>query len=138
MFHFEVKWNKQEYKFKDEVINVLLLICWVKRTFLKKHWTNAVICRCLEQYLPHLKHILCHFSPPATRSSAAYTDLPHLGHLGFSTGLKGILNGGDYFLDLKSNRNSISDFENHFWILERIIMPLIYNYDNFLGSDKTA
>lgn len=41
--------------------------------------------------LPHLKHILCHLSPPATRSSAAYTDLPHLGHLGCSTGLKGIL-----------------------------------------------
>lgn len=34
---------------------------------------------------------MCHLSPPATRSSAAYTDLPHLGHLGCSTGLKGIL-----------------------------------------------
>jgi hypothetical protein len=56
--------------------------------------------RHLKQYLPHLKHILWNFSPPATLSSAAYTDLPHLGHLGFSTGLKGILLGGDYFLDL--------------------------------------
>lgn len=41
--------------------------------------------------LPHLKHVLCHFWPPASRSSAAYTDFPHLGHFGFSGGLKGIL-----------------------------------------------
>jgi len=40
--------------------------------------------------LPHLKHVLCHFSPPAKRSSAAYTDLPHFGHLGLSGGLNGI------------------------------------------------
>ena len=41
--------------------------------------------------LPHLKHCLCHFMPPATRSSAAYTDLEHLGHLEISAGTKGIL-----------------------------------------------
>lgn len=39
---------------------------------------------------PHLKHILCHLCPPAIRSSAAYTDLSHFGHLGCSTGTKGI------------------------------------------------
>lgn len=42
-------------------------------------------------YLPHLKHILCHLYPPAIRSSAAYTDLEHLGHFGCSIATKGIL-----------------------------------------------
>ncbi|VEN36187.1 unnamed protein product, partial [Callosobruchus maculatus] len=42
-------------------------------------------------HLPHLKHDLWNLYPPATRSSAAYTDLPHFGHFGLSAGLKGIL-----------------------------------------------
>lgn len=55
-------------------------------------------------HIPHLKHPLCHLCPPATRSSAAYTDLPHLGHFGFSAGLKGILVVLDFgLLDLLWN-----------------------------------
>nr|CAI5841616.1 unnamed protein product [Callosobruchus analis] len=50
--------------------------------------------------LPHLKHDLWNLYPPATRSSAAYTDLPHLGHFGLSAGLKGIL---IYVFDLQQN-----------------------------------
>jgi len=42
-------------------------------------------------HIPHLKHDLWNLYPPATRSSAAYTDLPHFGHFGFSAGTKGIL-----------------------------------------------
>lgn len=42
-------------------------------------------------YLPHLKHPLWYLYPPATRSSAAYTDLVHFGHFGCEAGTKGIL-----------------------------------------------
>ena len=38
-----------------------------------------------------MKQTLCHLYPPATFSSAAYTDRPHLGHLGESATLNGIL-----------------------------------------------
>lgn len=46
--------------------------------------------------LLHLKQVLWNLYPPATRSSAAYTDLPHLGHLGVSTGVKGILGSASW------------------------------------------
>ena len=42
-------------------------------------------------FLQHLKQTLCHLNPPATFSSAAYTFLSHLGHLGASGALKGIV-----------------------------------------------
>lgn len=45
----------------------------------------------LTQHLLHLKQVLWNLYPPATRSSAAYTDLLHLGHLGVSAATKGIL-----------------------------------------------
>lgn len=64
-----------------------------------KCWSDAKQCKNLN--LPHLKHVLWYLYPPATRSSAAYTDLLHLGHFGFSTGLKGILMDVFFFL-LKS------------------------------------
>ena len=46
----------------------------------------------LNLLLLHLKQALCHLWPPAIFSSAAYTDLVHLGHLGASElALNGIL-----------------------------------------------
>ena len=41
-------------------------------------------------FLQHLKQILCHLQPPATFSSAAKTDRSHLGHFGASGALKGM------------------------------------------------
>ena len=41
-------------------------------------------------HMEHLKHPVCHLWPPASFSSAAYTDFPHFGHFGISIGLKGI------------------------------------------------
>lgn len=117
----EVKSNEKASEFKPGATNVSLVICRVNMFLHKKMHipymtitalNKCYICIYLVQYLPHLKHILCHFSPPATRSSAAYTDLPHLGHLGFSTGLKGISKGRDYFLDLQPKRKSASNFAN--------------------------
>ena len=40
--------------------------------------------------IPQRRHIGCHFFPPASFSSAAYTDLSHRGHFSCWAGVKGI------------------------------------------------
>lgn len=63
-----------------------------KKNDMVGHWygiSDRAICQFAN--LLHLKQVLWNLYPPATRSSAAYTDLLHLGHLGVSTATKGIL-----------------------------------------------
>lgn len=74
-------------------------------------------------HLPHLKHVLWNLYPPATRSSAAYTDLPHFGHFGLSTGTKGILS--DFIgcnWNSKSNKQKLD-------YLRISIFFLLHNFD---------
>ena len=60
-------------------------------------------------YLLHLKQTLCHLCPPASFSSAAYTDRSHLGHIGASGALNGMV---VLFISAKIDIEIIANFKS--------------------------